>query len=80
MVSGLAAIISRIQTGHDKMISVLENHATKIENAASPDTFRTSLGSILNEARSVKDELSVFKLAADSGETEYKFNPKDYAN
>jgi methyl-accepting chemotaxis protein len=80
MIAGLAAIISRIQTGHDNLISALENHAARIRETESPETFRTSLDAILDEARSVRDQLTVFKLAPSKRETEAELNPKDCAN
>lgn len=80
MIAGLAAIIYRVQTGHDNLISALENHAARIEETEIPDTFQPSLDAVLDEARSVRDELSVFKLPLSMRETEVGFNPQDCAN
>ena len=77
MIAGLASIISRIQTSHDSLFSVLENHAARVEETESPDAFRASMDAILAEARLVRDELSVFKLAPSTQRTEIECNPKD---
>lgn len=80
MIAGLSAIISPIQIGHNNLISILESHAARIEKTESPDTFHASLEVILTEARSIRDELSVFELAPSMRKTEVEVNSQDYAN
>ena len=77
MIAGLSSIISRIQTSHDHLLTVLENHAARIGDTESPDDLRASIEAVRAEARLVRDELSVFKLAPSTRKSEVACKPKD---
>ncbi len=80
VIAGLAAIIARVQTGQDNLMTTLEGHAARFMESESTKTDPPSLDAILTAARTVRDELAVFKLPSSPRETEDELNPKDYAN